>query len=91
MERVREIRKSTRKDKKYMAITNRGRTIHFGQRGYQQYKDSTPLKLYSAQDHMDPKRRQRYFERFSGVKTKAEALRKESKITAKFLSHKYLW
>jgi hypothetical protein len=30
---------------------------------YQQYKDRTPLKLYSNLDHNDPKRRELYYKR----------------------------
>jgi hypothetical protein len=63
-----EIKKSTRKYKKYMLIY-KGKTIHFGDSRYSQYRDSTPLKLYKKKDHFDKKRRERYFLRHSGVKT----------------------
>ena len=36
----------------------------FGQIGYEHFKDSTPLKLYSKDDHNDQKRRELYRNRF---------------------------
>ena len=36
----------------------------FGQIGYEHFKDSTPLKLYSKDDHNDQKRRELYRSRF---------------------------
>lgn len=87
--------------KKYTAIiknnkTKKYRKIHFGAKGYEQFKDSTPLKLYTRKNHANKKRRQNYFSRHSGMKNKKKALRKEIKkskgiYNAKILSHKYLW
>ncbi|NBX76512.1 MAG: hypothetical protein EBQ92_08150 [Proteobacteria bacterium] len=59
------VLKSTRKGKKYMAYLKNdpSKKIHFGALGYQQYKDSTPLKLYSEYDHNDKDRRDRYYAR----------------------------
>jgi len=97
METIQEIIRPTQKGKKYTAIikmpNGKTRKVSFGAKGYTQYRDSTPLKLYSSKDHLDKNRRERYFERHSGVKTKKEALAKEkgNKITAKYLSHFYLW
>lgn len=91
-----KIKQSTRAAKKYMAIFPNGEIIHFGARGYEQFKDSTPLKLYSSMDHGDKKRRESYFSRHSGgIKNKKDALKyewgKSGRITAKILSHRYLW
>jgi len=36
------------------------KTIQFGDNRYQQYRDKTPLKLYSHKDHLDKKRRRSY-------------------------------
>jgi hypothetical protein len=74
----------------------RERWIHFGDNRYEQYKDSTPLKLYSHLNHGDKVRRRNYFIRHSKVPTKKEAIEKElrksnGKINAKILSHMYLW
>lgn len=95
-ERVVKIEKSRAKGKKYVAFVSDGRTtrrVNFGALGYGQFKDSTKLKLYKSLDHNDPKRRENYFMRHSGVPTKELALKKEkgAVITAKYLSHKYLW
>ena len=87
-----EITKSTRKNKKYMVVVN-GKTYHFGDSRFAQYKDRTPLKLYSHLDHNDKKRQRNYFKRHSGVATRREAIEKEMKngISPKLLSHIYLW
>ena len=70
------------------------RTLHFGATGYEQFKDSTPLKLYSKGNHGDPNRRRNYFNRHSGTPYKNKAVHKESQTglyTPKLLSHIYLW
>ena len=87
-----QIKKSTRKHKKYMARRScMYPWVHFGDKRYQQYKDSTGLGLYSHLDHGDKRRRENYFQRFSDTPYKSEALKKEQKYSAKWLSHKYLW
>jgi hypothetical protein len=78
-----EFKRSTRKNKKYMVTSPKGKTIHFGDSRYQQYKDSTPLKLYSHLDHGDKKRRANYLAR-----SKKNSNNPES---AQFYSIKYLW
>ena len=100
-ERIVDFYPSNLKNKKYTVIvedkkTKRTRTIQFGARSYEQYKDSSPIKKYSRKDHGDAKRRRNYFSRHSGVTTKREAMIKELKksngrYNAKILSHKYLW
>lgn len=72
--------------KKYNAIimshkTGRIKRIPFGDRRYQQYRDRTPLKLYSHLDHNDPERRRRYYLRHG----------KATKWSPKYFSHRYLW
>jgi len=72
------LERSNRKHKKYIADVVIDNTIHhnihFGDTRYgsvaawalgtlQQYKDSTPLKLYSHLDHLDPERRRLYHKR----------------------------
>lgn len=97
-----KIVKSKAKNKKYAAIvrnkiTGKERKINFGSSINEQYKDSTPLKLYSNLNHLDKQRRKNYFSRFSGgIKTKAAALIREKQkseglYNAKILSHIYLW
>ena len=36
-----------------MVYSPKNKLIHFGERGAEQYKDSTGLGLYSKYDHMD--------------------------------------
>lgn len=51
---------SSRASKKYMAIVN-GRRVHFGARGMDQFYDK--MGHYSANNHLDPERRRRYYKR----------------------------
>lgn len=78
---LKSIKKSTRKYKKYM-IKVGDKWIHFGDNRYEQYKDSTPLRLYSRLDHNDIRRRQLYYIRHG---------RTSNKNSAKYWSNKYLW
>lgn len=85
--------------KKYTAHIKHGkktRKIHFGDQRYQQYKDRTPLGLYSFLNHGDIRRMRNYFSRHSGSKKRGEAIKKEIEksrglYNAKILSHIYLW
>ena len=77
-----KFEKSDKPFKKYVAILPDGRRFHFGDTRYQQYKDNTPLKLYSYLDHHDKHRRELYYKRH--------------KInypfpSSDFFSKKYLW
>ena len=54
------------------------RRVDFGARDYQQYKDRTPLGLYSHKNH-DRKRVNGYFSRHSGAKHRYKAIEKEKK------------
>lgn len=89
---LRNLRKSTRKNKKYMIdlidhkTKKKIRTIHFGAikkdgTPYAQYKD-TALGLYSKYDHNDKDRRARYYKRHK---------KKYGKYSADALSKRYLW
>ena len=65
--------KSKRKGKKYDAIlenkeTKREVRVPFGAIGYEQYKDSTGLGLYSKDDHGDKNRKRLYRQRHSKEK-----------------------
>ena len=53
-------------------------------KNYQQYKDTTPLKVYSNLDHLNLKRKQNYYKRF-GKKDNAKF------ESAKYFSNNYLW
>ena len=97
-EKLVKIVKSKRKNKKYKAIV-RGRdgserAVHFGDSRYGHYKDTTGVGAWSGKDHGDRKRRENYFQRHSGTRSKTSALKQErrkGRITARFLSHKFLW
>ena len=85
------IRKSTRPDKKYMAVfgaagragARGGKTVHFGATGYEHYRDSTPLRLYSRLDHLDPARRRNFKSRFERSRHVVHS--------AAWFADKYLW
>ena len=79
------LTKSNRKNKKYMAaiVDDNGniyKNVHFGDTRYQQYKDKTPLGLYSHLDHNDENRRRLYHLRH-----------KNDTKPAGILSKAYLW
>lgn len=72
------------------------RHLVFGDSRYAQYKDRTPLGLYTKKNHNNRKRMSRYYNRHSGTKTRREGIKKEKKkakgfYTPKLLSHIYLW
>lgn len=76
------FKRSTRKHKKYMAVFESGKTVHFGDKRYQQFKDSTGLRLYSHLNHGDLRRRKLYYMRHG---------KKATMYSAKWFAHKYLW
>jgi hypothetical protein len=78
-----KFEKSNRKNKKYKAIFNDGKIIHFGDVRYQHYKDRTPLKLYTHLNHLDKKRRKNFLNRMSRPNMDTQS--------ARYLSIKYLW
>jgi hypothetical protein len=100
VERIVKFKRGPGKSK-YAAIvrnnkTGKKRSIKFGHRDYQQFKDSTPLGYYSYKNHGTKKRKNAYYSRHSGTKKKGNAIKKEfrksrGKYTAKLLSHIYLW
>ena len=78
---------STRKNKKYMVLTPKKRWIHFGDKRYGQYRDSTGLGVYSHLDHNDIRRRKNYWTRHTARKGNFH-LDKES---PSYYSLRYLW
>ena len=86
------VQKSTRKTKKYM-LKMGGRTYHFGQRGFGQFKDQTKLKLYKNKDTNDSKQRKLFWLRHTGKHTKKAAMEEAKRVghIAKFLAIKFLW
>ena len=67
------------------------KTVQFGDRRYQQYHDSTPLKLYSHLDHWDNARRSRYRKRHQNILLKDGTPAYKKKYTPAYFSYKYLW
>ena len=89
-----EIKKSTFKNKKYMIKICDGtlcKTVHFGDMRYDQYRDSTPLQLYSDLDHLDEKRKENYLKRARGIKDKNGNLTYLDPFSSNYYSIKYLW
>lgn len=91
-DRFRHIRfeRSKKKGSKYDAIiedkvTKRQQRVSFGSADplYEQYRDTTGLKLYSRLDHNDPKRRANYLARHAKTMTK--------KFSPSWYSAVYLW
>ena len=68
--------------KKYRVVTPDGKVVQFGDKRYGQYKDRTPLKLYSHLDHKDLKRRASYRKRHNYPKPK---------YSPGWFALKYLW
>lgn len=58
------------------------KTVQFGAKGYNQYKDKTPLKLYSKLDTLDKERKRLYYIRHKKT---------YPKYSADWFSKKYLW
>jgi len=84
-----KLQKSSRKFKKYDAIlinkiNKKLITIPFGDNRYEQYKDTTGLKLYSSIDHGDKQRRASYRARH------AKDIR-DGYYSAGYFALKYLW
>ena len=76
------IQVSTRKNKKYDIYKNNKYLLSFGDKRYEQFKDSTSIKKYKNQDHNDPNRRRLYFARHGYT---------QDKTSPKYWSNKYLW
>ena len=70
------------KTKKYRVYLSNGKHVDFGARGYEQFRDSTPLRAFSDYDHNDVLRRQRYYQRHNI---------NYPKFSADYMSKRYLW
>lgn len=80
--------RSRTRGKKYDAIllnkrTRKVKRIPFGALGYEQYKDSTGVGLYSNINHLNTKRRRNYRIRHAGENKR--------KYSSGYFSWKYLW
>ena len=86
--KLKGFEKSHLKQKKYDAIlenkiTKKIKKIPFGDKSYEQYKDSTGLDLYSHLNQNDKERRKNYLSR--------HAKDKDNKFSSGYFSAKYLW
>ena len=72
-------------------VNYNGRWIHFGDSQMQQFRDTTPLKLYSHLDHGDEKRKKSYLARAKGIKDKNGNLTYKDKNSANYFSIRFLW
>ena len=72
--------KSNNKNKKLKVLTPKGKIIHFGQIGYQDFRQ-----------HRDKKRKKNYCVRSAGIKDKQGNLTKNNKEKANYYSRKFLW
>ena len=88
--RLVRFERSRNKNKKYDAIledvkTKRIQRVAFGSRRplYEQYRDSTGLKLYSRLDHGDEERKKNYLARHEKTRHK--------KFSPSWFSAMYLW
>ena len=89
-DRFRFIKFQKAKDpsKKYEAIiedvkTRRRQRVPFGSSSFQQYRDSTGMRIYSRLDHNDEKRRQNYLARHEKTRHK--------KWSPSWFSSVFLW
>lgn len=83
-----DYKKSTRPDKKLMVEVN-GKTIHFGARSMQHYKDKTGI--WSSKNHNDAERRKNYLSRAKGIKKKDGSLAWKDPESANYHAVRILW
>ena len=81
--------KSTRKDKKLMTKVD-GKTIHFGSKGMEHFKDKTGL-LPKSKSHKDPKRRDNFRDRMEGIKTKSGSKAYKDPKQPAYHAYNVLW
>lgn len=84
------IKVSNRGDKKYMITTPMNKKIHFGNKNYEQFKD-TALGTYKHLDHGDKSRRAAYKARHKAIKTKDGKFAYMSPEQPSFYSMYFLW
>jgi hypothetical protein len=83
-----KFQKSNTKNKKYDAIlmnkkTNKIKRVPFGDVRYNQYEDTTPLKLYKNLNTFDKERRRLYRLRHAGED--------KNKYSSGYFSLRFLW
>lgn len=86
--------KSNVKNKKYRVefmYKGKLRKVNFGNKQYQHFKDTTPLKLYKHLDHGDKQRQKNYLNRSAGITNKSGQLTKNIPLYANYWARRYLW
>jgi len=83
-----DYEKSTRKGKKLM-VRVKGKLIHFGFIGMEQFKDRTGI--WKSLDHGDKKRRKNFLSRSGGIKDKQGNLTKNNPLSPNYHSRRILW
>lgn len=83
-----DYKKSTRPDKKLM-VEVQGKTIHFGSRKMEHYRDKTGI--WSSKNHGDKERRKSYLARAKGIKDKNGKLTWKDPTSANYHAVKILW
>lgn len=89
-----KFQKSSRKHKKYhvsFTLNGKKHTLDFGDKRYEQYRDSTPLNLYSHLNHGNKKRRENYLSRSAGIRDSSGKLTKNNPLSPNYWSIRYLW
>ncbi len=87
-----EYLKSTRPEKKLMVeVTSREKTktVHFGDRKMEHYKDKTGI--WASKNHLDKDRRKNYLSRSGGIKDKSGNLTKNDIFSPNYHSRRVLW
>ena len=85
---------SNEKNKKYRVnfdYDGANFNIHFGDKRYQHFRDTTPLKIYKKLDNLDERRRKAFITRASGIKDINGKLTKDNPLHANYWSLRYLW
>ncbi len=83
-----EYSKSNRKNKKLKVIVN-GKTINFGDKRYEHFKDLTGI--YTNLDHYDLNRKESYLKRAKGIKNKKGELTWLNPESANYHATRILW
>ena len=83
-----DYEKSTRNEKKLMVKVD-NKTIHFGSRPMEHYKDKTGI--WSSKNHGDSERRKSYLARAKGIKKKDGTLAWKDPKSPNYHAVKILW
>lgn len=88
-------RASKSSGKKYVAILPSGKTVQFGARGYEHYKDQVPKDLgggkWSSHDHLDKQRRKNYRTRHAAIETAEGKPAYRVRYSPAWFSYYFLW